>query len=318
MAAAPLSRGPLGPFAFETGPVNLEGAARMISLKRWQARTLGFGIALAALGMVQIRAPAAAEVLATVNGVNITDDDVRIATEDLADSIPRQLDAKGRQKYVLDYLIDGALVAQKAQQDKLDQGPEFEKQLAYYRSKVLMEALLTKVARDAVTPDNLQKVYDEAAKAQKPEEEIHARHILVATLPEAQAIEKRLKAGEDFAKIAKEASKDTGSDGGDLGWFTREKMVPAFADAAFRLKVGEISDPVQTEFGWHIIQVLGTRQTQFPPFDQVKNQVMAYVIQKAQTQFVLDLRKDAKIVRTDEASAPTPPAPIPSPAPAQK
>jgi peptidyl-prolyl cis-trans isomerase C len=291
----------------------------MISLKRLHAGVLGAGLVAMGFAGPGLIAPAAAtQVLATVNGVDITDDDVRIASEDLADTIPRQLDAKGRLNYVLDYLIDGTLVAQKAQQDKLDQGPEFAKQLAYYHSKVLMEALLTKIARDAVTPDNLHKVYDDAAKAQKPEEEIHARHILVATLPEAQDIEKRLKAGEDFAKIAKEKSKDTGSDGGDLGWFTREKMVPAFADAAFRLKVNQISDPVQTEFGWHVIQVLGTRETQFPPFDQVKSQVMAYVIQKAQTQFVLGLRKDAKIVRTDAASAPTPPAPVPNTTPDKK
>lgn len=286
----------------------------MISAKRLHAGALGVGLILATFG--PIAPAAAANVLATVNGVNITDDDLRIAAADLGDSIPRQLDAKGRQQYLLDYLIDGTLVAQKALQDKLDQGPEFAKELAYYRSKVLMEALLTKVARDAVTPDTLQKTYEQAAKAQKPEEEIHARHILVATEAEAEAVEKRLKAGEDFAKVAKELSKDTGSDGGDLGWFTREKVVPEFANAAFKLKVGDISAPVKSEFGWHIIQVLAVRQTQFPPFDQVKGQVTAYVIQKAQTELVESLRKDAKIVRAEPA--PVPPASVPAPAPDKK
>jgi len=286
----------------------------MISAKRLHAGALGVGLILATFG--PIAPAAAANVLATVNGVNITDDDLRIAAADLGDSIPRQLDAKGRQQYLLDYLIDGTLVAQKALQDKLDQGPEFAKELAYYRSKVLMEALLTKVARDAVTPDTLQKTYEQAAKAQKPEEEIHARHILVATEAEAEAVEKRLKAGEDFAKVAKELSKDTGSDGGDLGWFTREKVVPEFANAAFKLKVGDISAPVKSEFGWHIIQVLAVRQTQFPPFDQVKGQVTAYVIQKAQTELVESLRKDAKIVRAEPA--PVPPASVPAPVPDKK
>ena len=111
-------------------------------------------------------------------------------------------------------------------------------------------------------------------------------------------------------------SKDTGSDGGDLGWFTKEKVVPEFANAAFKLKVGDISAPVKSEFGWHIIQVLAVRQTQFPPFDQVKNQVTAYVIQKAQTELVESLRKDAKIVRTEPA--PVPPASVPAPAPNKK
>jgi peptidyl-prolyl cis-trans isomerase C len=286
----------------------------MICAKRWHASALGVGLILATFA--PIAQATAADVLATVNGVNITDDDLRIAAADLGDSIPRQLDAKGRQQYLLDYLIDGTLVAQKALQDKLDQGPEFARELAYYRSKVLMEALLTKVAREAVTPDALQKTYEQAAKAQKPEEEIHARHILVGSEAEAEAVEKRLKAGEDFAKVAKELSKDTGSDGGDLGWFTREKVVPEFANAAFKLKVGDISAPVKSEFGWHIIQVLAVRQTQFPPFDQVKGQVTAYVIQKAQTELVESLRKDAKIVRAE--AAPVPPAPVPAPAPDKK
>ena len=281
----------------------------MNSLKRLQVGALGVGLMLATLAPI-VQAEAA-QVLATVNGVNITDDDLRIAAEDLGDSVPRQLDAKGRQQYLLDYLIDGALVAQKAQQEKLDQGPDFAKQLAYYRSKILMEALLTKIARDAVTPDNLQKTYEQAAKAQKPEQEVHARHILVATEAEADAVEKRLKAGEDFAKIAKELSKDTGSDGGDLGWFTREKVVPAFADAAFKLKPGEISPPIKSEFGWHVIQVLAIRNTQFPPFDQVKNQVTSYVIQKAQTEYVENLRKEGKIVRMTQSAPPVPPASIP-------
>ncbi|MEW6437210.1 MAG: peptidylprolyl isomerase [Pseudomonadota bacterium] len=286
----------------------------MICAKRLHASALGVGLILATFA--PIAQATAANVLATVNGVNITDDDLRIAAADLGDSIPRQLDAKGRQQYLLDYLIDGTLVAQKALQDKLDQGPEFARELAYYRSKVLMEALLTKVAREAVTPDSLQKTYEQAAKAQKPEEEIHARHILVGTEAEAEAVEKRLKAGEDFAKVAKELSKDTGSDGGDLGWFTREKVVPEFANAAFKLKVGDVSAPVKSEFGWHIIQVLAVRQTQFPPFDQVKGQVTAYVIQKAQTELVESLRKGAKIVRAE--AAPVPPAPVPAPAPDKK
>ncbi len=128
----------------------------------------------------------------------------------------------------------------------------------------------------------MKKAYDDAAKQQKPETEIHARHILVATKEEADAALKRIKAGEDFAKVAKDVSKDPGSDGGDLGWFTKDRMIPEFADAAFKLDVGQVSDPVHTQFGWHIIKVEGKRQTTFPPFDQVKDQVERYVVQKAQ------------------------------------
>ena len=181
--------------------------------------------------------------LATVNGQPITEVDLKIATEDLGSSLPQQLQGKARKSYVLDFLIDGLLVAQKAQAEKLDQAPDFADRLAYYHEKLLMDAKLSQVAKAALTDEALKKTYDDAAKAQKPETEIHARHILVATDADAQAVIKRLKAGEDFAKVAKEVSKDTGSDGGDLGWFTKDKMVPEFAEAAFKLEPGTFPSP---------------------------------------------------------------------------
>ncbi|MGH6813427.1 MAG: peptidylprolyl isomerase [Methylocella sp.] len=263
--------------------------------------------------------PAAAKVLATVNGKPITDDDVRIAADDLRGSLPPQLEGKARDSYLLDFLIDGELVAQKALAEKADQTPEFAKKLAYYREKLLMESVLEQVAKTAATDAAIKATYDEAAKAQKPETEIHAQHILVATEEEAKAALKRLMGGEEFATIAKEVSKDKGSEGGDLGWFTKDRMVPEFADAAFKLEVGQVSDPVKSPFGWHIIEVLDKRQKTFPPLDQVKDQVTRYVVQKAQTALVADLRKTAKIERTeppeppkaDKPAAPGPAAPTP-------
>lgn len=291
----------------------------MSTLKSVHAGALGLGFALMCLSpAVFVTASAAAEVLATVNGQQITDEDLRIAAEDLGPSIPQQLQGKARDSYLLDYLIDSDLVAQKAQADKLDQDPNFAKQLAYYHDKVLTETLLTQVAKKAATPENLQQAYDAAAKADKPQTEIHARHILVATEAEAQAVLKRIKAGEDFAKVAKDVSKDAAEDGGDLGWFTKDRMVPEFADAAFKLNVGQVSDPVKTQFGWHIIQVEGKRQTTFPPFNQVKGQVETFVIQKAQADLIRQLHKDAKIVRADTApsedSAAPPATQTPAPA----
>jgi peptidyl-prolyl cis-trans isomerase C len=275
----------------------------MSKLKFLRACTLGLAFALSSmLPAVVYSASAGATVLAKVNGKEITDLDLKIADEDLGPSVPRQLQGKARDAYLLDYLIDGQLVAQKAQADKLDQTPDFPEKVAYYREKLLMESLLSQVAKAATTDAAMHKVYDEAAKAQKPETEIHARHILVATQAEAEAALKRIKGGEDFAKVAKEVSKDSGADGGDLGWCTKERMVPEFADAAFKLQVGQISDPVKTQFGWHIIQVEGKRQTTFPPFDQVKEQVSRYVVQKAQSELISELRKGAKIERFGEAA----------------
>jgi peptidyl-prolyl cis-trans isomerase C len=256
-----------------------------------------------------VTSPVMAKVLATVNGKEITDEDVWIAGDDLRGTLPPQLEGKARESYLLDFLIDGELVAQKALAEKADQTPEFAKKLAYYREKLLMESVLEQVAKTAATDAAIKATYDDAAKAQKPQSEIHARHILVATEDEAKAALKRIMGGEEFAKVAKEVSKDPGSEGGDLGWFTKDRMVPEFADAAFKLEVGQISDPVKSPFGWHIIEVEDKREKTFPPLADVKDQVSRYVVQKAQTEFVSQLRKTAKIERTEPPEAPPAPKP---------
>lgn len=297
----------------------------MFLTKHARNKTAGLACMLTMSSLAIVPAfPAAAKVLATVNGKQITDEDVKIAADDLRGSLPPQLEGKARDSYLLDFLIDGELVAQKALAEKADQTPEFAKKLAYCREKLLMESVLERVGKSAATDAAIKTTYDEAAKAQKPETEIHAQHILVATEAEAKAALKRLMEGkEGFAAIAKDVSKDKGSEGGDLGWFTKDRMVPEFADAAFKLEVDQVSDPVKTPFGWHIIEVVGKRQKTFPPLDQVKEQVTRYVVQKAQTELVADLRKTAKIERTEppeppkaekpSAARPGPAAPAPVP-----
>ena len=107
------------------------------------------------------------------------------------------------------------------------------------------------------------------------QEEVHARHILVTTEDDAKAIKAQLDAGADFATLAKEKSIEPGAaqSGGDLGYFTQDKMVKAFADAAFKLQVNQISDPVQTQFGWHIIEVLDRREAPKPTLQQLTPQI---------------------------------------------
>ena len=243
---------------------------------------------------------AAAKTLAKVNGVEITDEDVKLALEDLGPAIPRQLEGKARDSYVLDFLIDEQLVVQKAQADKLAETPEFAKKLGYLRDKALMETLLGDVAQKAATEAAIKQAYEEAAKNQKPETEFHAHHILVPTEDEAKAALKRVKGGEDFGKVATELSKDPGAKGGDLGWFTRDRMVPEFGDAAAKLEPGQISEPVKTQFGWHVIKLDEKRPKVFPPLDQVKDQVARYVVQKAQSELVMKLRESSKIERADQ------------------
>ncbi|HEX3182308.1 MAG TPA: peptidylprolyl isomerase [Beijerinckiaceae bacterium] len=273
-------------------------------------RLTGAGLAVGVA--LTLAAPASAKVLARVNGAEITDEDVKIAMEDIGSSLPQQIEGPARQAYILDYLIDAKLVAQKAEADKMGEGPEFAKKVAYYRDKVLMEDLLGKVAKDAATDTAIQQTYDDVAKQQKPEEEVRARHILVESEPDAQAALKRVKGGEDFAKVANEMSKDPGSKGGELGWFTKERMVPEFAEAAFKMQPGQISDPVKSQFGWHIIQLEERRQKQFPSLDQVRDQVTRYVVQKSQSELILKLREEAKVERTEpEKPADAKPAPGP-------
>ncbi len=286
------------------------------------ALALGAGAVLAFAGA----ASADPKVLATVDGQPITEDDLAVATADIGPGLPQKLEGPQRQKYVLDYLIDLKLAAKKAVSQQLDQTPNFAKKLAYYRDKLAMEELLGSVAKAATTEEAERKAYDEAAKAEPPQQEIHARHILVPTEDEAKKALARVKGGEDFAKVANEVSNDKGGDGGDLGWFTKDRMVPEFSEAAFKLKKGEISDPVKTQFGWHVIQVEDMRTKTFPPFEQLKEQAARYVAQKAESEEVASLHAAAKIQYFDAdgkliapdapGGAPGAAAETPAPAPA--
>ncbi|WP_292530835.1 peptidylprolyl isomerase [Methylocystis sp.] len=276
--------------------------ARSLARAALGASALAALLALSAAGATT----AAAKTLAKVNGVEITDDDLKLAMEDLGAAVPRQLEGKARETYVLDFLIDEQLVVQKAQADKLAETPEFAKKLAYLRDKALMETLLGDVAQKAATEAAIKQAYDEAAKNQKQETEYHAHHILVPTEEEAKAALKRVKGGEDFGKVATELSKDPGAKGGDLGWFTKDRMVPEFGDAAAKMAPGQISDPIKTQFGWHIVKLDEKRPKVFPPLDQVKDQVARYVVQKAQSELVMKLRDGSKIERADQPAEGSP------------
>ena len=145
----------------------------------------------------------------------------------------------------------------------------------------------------------MHKVYDDAVKQMGEQKEVHARHILIRAAPgdekagkaaedKIKATIARLKKGEDFEKVAKEVTEDPSgkANGGDLGYFTKEQMVPEFAEAAFKLNKGEISEPVKTQFGWHVIKVEDKRIKPPPTFDEVKPQIEKYVTRKAQAELV--------------------------------
>jgi peptidyl-prolyl cis-trans isomerase C len=264
---------------------------------------LGLASAMAGcLAMALMAGPARAEdkVLAKVNGVEIRQSDVALAEEELGPSLA-QMDPATKDENVLAFLIDMKIVSKAAEDKKVQDGEDFKKRLAFTRSRLLMDSLLASEGKAATTDDAMKKVYESASKEITGEDEVHARHILVETEDEAKAIEEELKKGADFAELAKKKSKDPGaSDGGDLGFFTKDQMVPEFSAVAFALEPGKISDPVKSQFGWHVIKVEEKRKRKAPDFDQVKSQIETYVARKAQADYVGKLREAAKVERMDK------------------
>ncbi len=265
--------------------------------------TLTGAVAVAFLSSFPVLAQDANPVLAKVNGQEIRQSDVTIAEEELGPSLA-QMDPATRKDNVLSFLIDMKIVAKAAEDKKVADRDDFKAKLAFARNRLLMDSLLGTEGKEALTDANMKKVYEDAAKQISGEQEVHARHILVETEDEAKKIAEELKKGANFAELAKKSSKDPGAaDGGDLGFFTKDQMVPEFSKVAFELEPGKISDPVKSQFGWHIIKVEEKRNRKAPDFEQVKPQIEQYVVRKAQADYVTKLREGAKVERLDQAAA---------------
>jgi peptidyl-prolyl cis-trans isomerase C len=249
-------------------------------------------------------APASASdpVIARVNGVDIKQSDLALAEEDVGADM-QAASPEAKREHLISYLADIIMVTQAADKKNLADNPDFKRRLAFLRSKLLMGYELQEEAKTALTDEALKQTYDEAVKSMSGQEEVRARHILVEGEDEAKAILEQLKGGADFAKLAKEKSKDPGAaEGGDLGYFTKDQMVPEFADIAFKMYPGQLSNPVKTQFGWHVIKVEDKRIKQPPEFEKVKDQIEAYLARKAQSDFIAKLRQSAKVERFDNAA----------------
>ena len=249
-------------------------------------------------------APASASdpVIARVNGVDIKQSDLALAEEDVGADM-QAASPEAKREHLISYLADIIMVTQAADKKNLADNPDFKRRLAFLRSKLLMGYELQQEAKTALTDEALHQTYDEAVKSMSGQEEVRARHILVEGEDEAKAIIEQLKGGADFAKLAKEKSKDPGAaEGGDLGYFTKDQMVPEFADVAFKMYPGQLSNPVKTQFGWHVIKVEDKRTKQPPEFEKVKDQIEAYLARKAQSDFIAKLRQSAKVERFDNAA----------------
>jgi peptidyl-prolyl cis-trans isomerase C len=290
--------------------------------RRAPARLFAAFAALAAFALVSVAAvPAFADdpVLAKVNGTEIHQSDLTVAEEEAGQLPPMSPDAK--KDYLVQFMTDMILVSKAAQDKKLGDTPEFKAKLDFARKKLLMEAILKQAGTDAMTDAAMHQVYNDAVKTMSDEQEVHARHILIRAAAgddkaskeaedKIKAIIARLKKGEDFAKVASETTEDPSgkATGGDLGYFTKEQMVPEFADVAFKLDKGQISEPVYTQFGWHVIKVEDKRKKPAPSFDEVKPQIEQYVTRKAQADLVTKLRADAKIEKMYTVAPPAAPA----------
>lgn len=259
-------------------------------------------------------------ILARVQGVEIRQADLDAAEEDIGGQATAQMSPEQKREYLLSFVIDLTLAAKAAEQRNVQSGPDFARKLTYYRNKLLVESLLNAETRARVTEEEMRKIYDEQRARITPEEEVRARHILVETEEEAKALIAQIRGGGDFEALAKEKSKDPGGarNGGDLGFFTKGQMVPEFANAAFAMQAGQLSEtPVKSQFGWHIIKVEERRQRQIPSFEQVRGQIEDFLTRRVQAELVQRLRSEAQVQRFVEPPArpQMPGAPV-APAPA--
>jgi peptidyl-prolyl cis-trans isomerase C len=242
-----------------------------------------------------------ATVVATVNGQSITEADLTLAEADLDQQFSR-LPPEQRRAAALSALIEIRLLASEAEAKGLDKDPEFERRMAFLEQRALHSAVVDAEVSAKITDDEIRKRYDTEMSNTPPVNEVKARHILVKTKEEADAIIKQLDAGGDFEKLASDNTTDPSgkTTGGDLGYFGPGQMVPEFEKAAFALDVGAYSkQPVQSQFGFHVIKVEDKRAQQPPAFDQVKDQIRSLLLRENYFALVKSLRGAAKVDITD-------------------
>ena len=235
--------------------------------------------------------------VATVNGVPITRSFWEFYIKGITGGkSPADLTADQRSQ-ALDNLIRAQVVADHATRDGLDKSGDTAYMLELARLNVLQQAVEERYLKDREPTEQELRAEYETQLAAMPKTEYHARHILVATEPFAQKIIERLNKGEKFEALAKSESMDSSkNNGGDLGWFTPGRMVPEFAGAVMALKPGEFThSPVQTQYGWHVIQLLETREVTPPPFDQVRQRLVQVVQAKKFRIYQDELMRNAKI-----------------------
>ena len=271
-----------------------------IPLSHVRALALTGGLAAATLGAAF---PATADegddpVVAILNGEEIRLTEV----ESLRVQLPEQYQSMPLEfvfPFLLDRAIDSRLVLTEARASNLRDDPVVKERLAALEDQTITRLYIERVIEAGVTEELLREQYDLAMAALPPTEEVLALHILVETEEEAKAIIAEIRAGADFETMAKEKSiGPSAPDGGDIGYITREAVVPEFGDAAFALEPGEMgAEPVQSQFGWHVIKIEDKRVTEQPSFESLRNQIADSVTRNVITAHFETLREGAELVR---------------------
>lgn len=263
-------------------------------------KTIASAALIAVVAFIASPALAAPDtVVAKVNGTPITESEMSFAESEIGQELAG-VPEENRRRVLMEYLTEAHLMAEAAKKAKLGTGADFENRMKYYKLRALRDTYFEKKVRDAVTDAAAKKIYDEKVKSLPTQKEVRARHILVKTEAEAKKIAKEIKGGADFGEMAKKHSKDHGGQGGgDLGYFTQGQMVKEFEEAAFKLEKGKVSDPVKTDFGWHLIKVEDKRDRKPPTFDEVKAQIKASLVQSKLQTSIVEMRKAAKIEVVD-------------------
>jgi peptidyl-prolyl cis-trans isomerase C len=241
--------------------------------------------------------------VAKVNGKPVTDKDVAAALSNLNEGMRANVlkDPQSRRQ-VLGNVIEQELLIQEAEKEKLDQDAEYKDALAQFRRQFLSNRILSRNLASKVTAASAKKFYDKN-KIRYTTDEVHAQHILVSDEQEAVTLLKQAKSGGDFQALAEKYSKDPSAKNnrGDVGFFTRDRMVPEFTNAAFAAKDGEIVGPVKTSYGYHIIKVLEHKVGKQLSYDEVESRVMNDMKQELITGYVNKLRDESKIQIDDKA-----------------
>ena len=234
------------------------------------------------------------DIVASIGGINITREEIDRAAEDNFETLIQVPEAQ--QTFFLSSLVAiQKIAARNAISEGLENSDAVQQRLAYQKEKILHDIWVAEQIHARVTENDIRAYFDtyvapELAKQNENVEEVQARHILVATEGEAETVIKRLEKGEDFAALAGELSLGpSASRGGDLGYFLAEEMVQAFSDAAFALQPGELSAPVETEYGWHVIRLEDRRVVPPPSFEDLSEQIRAFLEQQERNLFFDEL-----------------------------